>query len=109
MRDLLQRLGYRVAVTRHPLDALEWFREDPYRFDLVITDAEMPQMTGDRLAKELLAIRKDLPIIMCTGFSELISTERAEEIGIKSLIMKPLAIRDLAETVRTLLDARRSV
>jgi len=107
MRDLLQRLGYRVAVTRHPLDALEWFREDPYRFDLVITDAEMPQMTGDRLAKELLAIRKDLPIIMCTGFSEKINRENIKAMGVRHLLMKPITFRNLAEVIREVLDASK--
>ena len=107
MRDLLQRLGYRVAVTRHPLDALDWFREDPSRFDLVITDAEMPQMTGDRLARELLAIRKDLPIIMCTGFSEKINRENIKAMGVRHLLMKPIAFRNLAEVIREVLDVSK--
>jgi signal transduction histidine kinase/ActR/RegA family two-component response regulator len=104
MKDLLQRLGYRVAATNQPLDALELFRAAPDTFDLVITDAAMPHMTGDRLAKELLTIRRDLPIIICTGYSERVSPQNIKALGIRRLLMKPLAIRNLAVAIREILD-----
>lgn len=104
MKGLLQRLGYRVAATTEPLDALELFRSAPDTFDLVITDAAMPHMTGDRLAKEFLAIRKDIPIIMCTGYSERVNPQNIESLGIRRLLMKPLAIRNLAVAIREEID-----
>ena len=81
MKGLLQRLGYRVAATTEPLDALDLFRSAPDTFDLVITDAAMPRMTGDRLAKEFLAIRQDIPIIICTGYSERVNPHNIESLG----------------------------
>lgn len=104
MKGLLQRLGYRVVATNQPLDALDLFRAGPDTFDLVITDAAMPHMTGDRLAKELLSIRQDLPIIMCTGYSERVSPQNIKALGIRRLLMKPLAIRNLAVAIREVLD-----
>ncbi|MBW1737532.1 MAG: response regulator, partial [Deltaproteobacteria bacterium] len=86
------------------IEALELFKAKPDRFDLVITDMTMPNMTGDRLARELMKIRPDIPIILCTGFSERISEEKAKGMGIKAFAMKPLVMRDLANTVRKALD-----
>ena len=106
MKGLLQRLGYRVAATTEPLDALELFRSAPDTIDLVITDAAMPHMTGDRLAKEFLAIRKDIPIIMCTGYSERVNPQNIESLGIRRLLMKPLAIRNLAVAIREVMDGQ---
>jgi YesN/AraC family two-component response regulator len=74
------------------------------KFDLVITDLTMPNMTGDKLAGELMNIRPDIPIILCTGFSEKMSKERAEALGIKDFLMKPIVKSDLAKTVREVLD-----
>ncbi|WP_419657605.1 ATP-binding protein [Desulfosarcina variabilis] len=104
MKGLLQRLGYRVAATTEPLDALDLFRSAPDTFDLVITDAAMPRMTGDRLAKEFLAIRQDIPIIICTGYSERVNPHNIESLGIRRLLMKPLAIRNLAVAIREVMD-----
>jgi CheY-like chemotaxis protein len=104
MKGLLQRLGYRVAATTEPLDALDLFRSAPDTFDLVITDAAMPRMTGDRLAKEFLAIRPDIPIIICTGYSERVNPQNIESLGIRRLLMKPLAIRNLAVAIREVMD-----
>ncbi|MFH1112637.1 MAG: PAS domain S-box protein [Pseudomonadota bacterium] len=105
VRAVLERLGYAVTTTRSSLDALELFRADPAGFDLVVTDMTMPNMTGKDLAKEMLAIRGDIPIILCTGFTELITDEQAKSIGIRELIMKPIAKHDLARTIRRVLDA----
>ena len=86
------------------MDALLAVKEDPFAFDLIITDQTMPEMTGLDLAREVLALRPDMPIILCTGFSLLVDADRAKEAGIKAFAMKPLTKRDLAKTIRTVLD-----
>jgi PAS domain S-box-containing protein len=102
---ILGRLGYQVETEMSPKQALERFRSSPDRFDLVITDMTMPYMTGDKLVEEILNIRPDLSIILCTGFSEKISEEKAMELGIKAFALKPLDKGDFAITVRNVLDA----
>ncbi|MEE8430517.1 MAG: response regulator [Candidatus Desulfatibia sp.] len=104
VRQMLERLGYQVEVKMNPVEALELFRSNPDQFDLVITDMAMPQMDGDKLVKEILNIRSEMPIILCTGFSEKVTEENAKELGIKAFTMKPLVIRDLAVVVRKVLD-----
>ena len=106
--QILEQLGYKVVTETSSVQALELFRAEPNRFDLVITDMTMPHMTGDKLARELMTIRPKIPIILCTGHSGLVSEAKAEEIGIKAFVMKPLVMRNLAETVRKVLDAGRS-
>ncbi len=102
-KKLLERLGYQVESSINPVEALEAFRNQPNKYDLVITDMSMPHMTGAMLAKEMLAIRPDIPIILCTGFSEMISEDSAKAIGIREFAMKPLRIRDLARIIRKVL------
>jgi len=104
-RQMLERLGYTVTTRMSSLEALALFKREPGRFDLVITDQTMPHMTGDNLAKELLRIRPEIPIVVCTGFSHNIDESKALSMGIKALIMKPLIMRTMAETVRTVLDS----
>ena len=101
---LLTKLGYRVEARTSPVEALELFRAKPDRFDLVITDMTMPHMTGDRLAQELMKIRPDIPVILCTGFSEKMRKEKAEDLGIKGIIMKPLIRDELARAVRKAIE-----
>jgi PAS domain S-box-containing protein len=103
-RQILQRLGYEVTIRTSSVEALELFMEQPDRFDLVITDMTMPNMTGDELAGKLMNIRADIPVILCTGYSERIAKERAHELGIKEFILKPIVMRELAKTVRNVLD-----
>jgi CheY-like chemotaxis protein len=103
-RQMLERLGYEVVTRTSSIDALELFKTQPDNFDLIITDMTMPNMTGDKLAMEVMKIRPDIPIILCTGFSARITEERAKDMGIKAFVMKPLLIRDLANTVRKVLD-----
>jgi PAS domain S-box-containing protein len=103
-RDMLQHLGYEVVTFSSSLDALNAFRAQPDHFDLVITDMTMPQMTGERLAQTLIEIRPDLPVILCTGYSERITEERAGSLGIKAFLLKPLSAHDLAKKVRDTLD-----
>jgi PAS domain S-box-containing protein len=105
-KKILKRLGYEVDVRTSSLEALEAFRTRPQDYDLVITDLTMPNMTGDRLAREILAIRADMPIILCTGFSQVISPDQAKAMGIREMVMKPLTVRNLAETVRRVLDRK---
>ncbi|MCG8683907.1 MAG: response regulator, partial [Desulfobacterales bacterium] len=78
-------------------------------FDLVISDMTMPYMTGDRLAKELLSIRSEIPIIICTGFSERINKEKAEAIGVEGFLMKPVIKSELAKKVREVLDGNKTI
>ena len=103
-KQMLERLGYEVTIRTSSIEALELFHKKSDQFDLVITDMTMPKMTGDKLAKELMKIRPDIPVMICTGFSERISEEKAKEMGIKAFAMKPLIMRDMAKTVRRVLD-----
>ena len=102
--DILAELGYEVTSRMNGKEALSLLKEDPSRFDLVITDVTMPEITGVDLARQALAIRPDLPIIMCTGFSHLVDADKAKEAGIKAFAMKPLTKREIAKTIRTVLD-----
>ena len=77
----------------------------PDRFDLVITDMTMSNMTGADLAREIMRIRPDVPVILCTGFSEAISEEKAKAMGIRAFVMKPVVRREIAEVIRRVLDA----
>ena len=103
-RRMLERLGYRVNDMTSSPDALEAFRADPHRFDLVISDMSMPNMTGDMLAEEMKRIRPEIPVIICTGFSERINEEKAEALGLDGLLMKPILTYELAVMVRKVLD-----
>ncbi len=104
--QILETLGYKVTTHTSSLAALELFRSRPDYFDLVITDLTMPNMTGDRLSAELMKIRPDIPVILCTGYSRKISDERMVETGIKAIASKPVLKADLAKTVRKILDAK---
>lgn len=103
-RELLVSLGYRVVNKQSSPEALEAFQAAPHAYDLVITDQTMPHMTGDILARKIMDIRPDIPVILCTGYSERISEEKVKALGIKALIMKPFKRQELAETVRSALD-----
>src|SRR5208283_2467277 len=98
--EMLTDLGYCVTPKTGAGEALALFRLNPYAFDLVITDQTMPGMTGKELVKEVLAIRADMPVIMCTGFSPLVDVETAMAAGIKAFTMKPLTKREIARTIR---------
>jgi len=102
--QMLQKLGYKVESRTSPYEALEVFRANPEKFDMVITDMTMPQMSGDTFAQEILKIRSDVPIILCTGFSNLMSPEKAKEFGIEGFLMKPLTMSDLSKNIRKVLD-----
>jgi len=104
-KGMLEHLGYTVEVRTSPIEALAAFKALSGKFDLIISDMTMPKMTGDELAKELMNIRPDIPIILCTGFSEHINEEQAKAIGIRKLIMKPFIMREMAEAIRQVLDS----
>ena len=106
--QMLSRLGYQVIVKTNSRDALNVFRSNPDSFDLVISDMTMPDMTGDQLSKEILSIKPDIPIIICTGFSERINKEQAELLGVKGFLMKPVVKIDMAQMVRNVLDEAKN-
>ena len=103
-KNMLKKLGYRVETRTLPIEAIEVFKAAPDKFDLVISDMTMPAMTGVSLAKKLMEIRPEIPVIICTGYSEQIDESRAKELGIKGFLMKPFTIRELSKTVRQVLD-----
>jgi CheY-like chemotaxis protein len=102
--NTLERLGYSVIGKTSSKEALEIFRSQPDHFDLVITDMTMPNMTGMEFAEKLLQIRSDIPIILCTGFSDRVMQEKARSMGIREFINKPISPRGLGESVRRVLD-----
>ena len=104
VRQMLERLGYHVTARTSSVEVLEASRAQPEKFDLVITDQTMPNMTGAELTKKLIDIRADVPIILCTGFSEVISEEKAKEIGISEYVMKPVVQSEIGKTIRKMLD-----
>jgi CheY-like chemotaxis protein len=105
---MLERFGYCVTSSRNGSEALEIFRASPDAFNLVVTDMNMPNMTGDRLAAELIAIRPGIPIIICTGFSERISSAEVKALGVKEFLMKPITVSELTEKVRKVLDEAKT-
>jgi len=106
--EMLESLGYQVVGQTSSTDAYDLFIADPHRFDAVITDMTMPRLTGDKLALKMLALRPDMPIIMCTGYSEHISSETAANLGIRGFLMKPYEMTQLAHTLRRVIDGEYS-
>ena len=107
IKPMLERLGYQVAARTSSIEALEAFRANSDKYDLVITDYTMPNMTGIELTKKLLRLRPDIPIILCTGFSEQINEEKAKEKGIRAFLMKPIVMHEMANSIRKVLDQDR--
>ncbi len=103
-KQMLERLGYQVTSRTSSIEALEAFREGFDKFNLVITDMAMPNMSGDKLAVELTKIRPGIPTLLCTGFSETMSEEKAESLGINGVLLKPIVMKDLAKKIREVLD-----
>ena len=104
IQKMLRHLGYHVEAMTSSIEALETFREQPDRFDLVITDQTMPGMTGEEFAMEMMALRSDIPVILCTGFSHIVNEEKAKAMGIRKFIMKPVVTSELAIKIREVLD-----
>ncbi len=103
-KTILDGLGYETVGKEGGLEALETFRSEPDRFDLVITDQTMPKMTGIELARELMTIRPEIPVILCSGFSQTVTTDKAKAAGIREFIKKPLVAHNLVENIRKVLD-----
>ena len=103
-KQVLESLGYDVVARNSSIEALELFKEKRDRFDLVITDMTMPHMTGEKLAENLMQIRPDIPVILCTGFSFMIDEQKALNMGIRAFISKPMLKQEIAETIRQVLD-----
>ncbi|MCP3954689.1 MAG: response regulator [Desulfobacterales bacterium] len=107
-KQMLERLGYSVVSRTSSVEALEAFRANPEKFDLVITDLAMPNISGDKLASELKEIHTDIPILLCTGFSEKIPAEKTKSMGIEGFLMKPIVMKDLSNKIREVLDNKES-
>jgi CheY-like chemotaxis protein len=107
-KAMLTGLGYQVKIFSNPFEALELFTAQPDIFDLVITDMTMPKMTGDKLAQAIMKIRPEMPVILCTGFSDLINEESAKALGIREYVTKPITRQSFARTVRSILDGRQT-
>jgi CheY-like chemotaxis protein len=101
---MLFPLGYSATGATSSIEALDIFRADPERFDLVITDMTLPKMTGIDLSRNLLQIRPEIPIILCSGIKEPGTEEQAKSLGIKAYLTKPLTRRELAGVMRKVLD-----
>ncbi|MEW6518041.1 MAG: response regulator [Thermodesulfobacteriota bacterium] len=108
LRKILERLGYAVTSFTSSVEAMQYFTEHSDRFDLVISDQTMPEIMGDELAIRLLQVRPDIPIVICSGFSERINGRKAGELGIKEYVMKPLIPADMARMIRQVLDAAQN-
>ena len=104
MKVVLERLGYNVTAMTSSLKALELFKEDPHRYDLLLTDLIMPQLAGDKLVSEIIEIRPDMPVIITSGFTDTIVNENFKQISNKAFIPKPFQPQELAKTVRQVLD-----
>ena len=103
-KRIMERFGHRVSIRTSSIEALELFKRQPHAYDLVITDMTMPNMTGDILAQELMTIRPDIPVVICTGYSEKITPQLLDHLNIKALVLKPIIRNDLLLTIRQVLD-----
>jgi CheY-like chemotaxis protein len=107
-KKMLERLGYQVIAETDPREALKRFTTDPSRFDLLITDQTMPHLTGEMLALEVLNLRKDLPIILCSGLGSTPqmenAAERAKALGVREMLAKPFERKEISSVIRRLLD-----
>jgi two-component system, cell cycle sensor histidine kinase and response regulator CckA len=101
---LLEGLGYQVSAVMDCKEALNLFSENPEGFDLIIADQAMPYMTGSELAKEVMRVRPDIPVVLCTGYTEAFSEDEAKAIGVRELVLKPLTKKETAEMIRRVLD-----
>lgn len=102
-RRIFESLGYAVVAETDPHRALEIFRDRPGEFDLVVTDFTMPEMTGIEFLEALLSLRKDLPVLLCTGYSDMLTAEKAKELGFKNLLRKPVSPRALSKAAAAVL------
>ena len=104
MTTVLERLGYNVTALSCSLEALELFKKNPHQYDLILTDLIMPNLTGDKLVLEIIAIRPDMPVILTSGFTDIIDNDKFKQISNKAFISKPFQAQEFAKTVRQILD-----
>ncbi len=102
----LERFGYRVTARSSGRTAATAFKKDPAAFDLIITDQTMPRMSGIELARSLVKVRPDIPVILCTGFSEKVNGENVGRDGVRAFIMKPFTAQEIAGLIRKVLEKR---
>lgn len=107
-QTILEKQGYRVTTFLDGMSAFKAFEKRPDFYDLVLTDMSMPNMAGDKLSAELIKLRPDIPILLCTGFSETMSEEKALSLGIKGFLLKPIMMKDLSQKIREVLDENKS-
>ncbi len=103
-KKALSKLGYHVSPYTEPSKALEEFKKDPYAFDLLVTDQTMPEMTGVELVEKIIEIRPDIPVILCSGFSQTLTPETIKELGIREFVLKPVSPNELANIIRQVID-----
>jgi CheY-like chemotaxis protein len=108
-KERLTKLGYEVVASTSSREALELFKKEPQKFDLVITDYTMPNLTGIDLATELLTVRADIPIILCTGHNDNVSPEIVRAAGIREFLMKPQSRDEIAQAIRRVLNTNPNV
>ena len=104
LKRMLSKRGYTIISSANGNDALRMFASEPDKFDLVITDQTMPGKNGDELAAELIALKPEIPIILCTGYSDYLTAESAMELGIRKFMPKPVSNAELSEAIRSVLD-----
>lgn len=100
----LRRYGYQITAFSDSTEALDHFQQDSDKYDLVITDMTMPKLTGDILTQKIHQKRPDIPVIMCTGFSEFIDEQKAKTLGVNAFLYKPVVMKNMLETIRKVLD-----
>ncbi len=105
-KQVLERLGYHVTTRTGSTDSFEAFKANPSKFDLIISDMTMPSMTGVQLCNEIKKIRSDIPVIICTGFSDQINEETSKKLGIQGYMVKPVIKREIAKTIREVLNLK---
>lgn len=103
-KNILEQLGYTISSYENSLEALSVFKRNPEKFDLVITDQTMPEMTGYELAKNILEINPSIPIILCTGYSSKVDDEKAKSLGIREFALKPVSRNTITKLIRKVLD-----
>jgi signal transduction histidine kinase/ActR/RegA family two-component response regulator len=103
---IIERLGYSVSPFQSSVEALAAFKENPVKFDLVVTDYTMPELTGEKLAVEIMELRPDIPVILCTGYSRRIDAQTARKLGIDGFVFKPISKKEMAIAIRKALDDR---
>lgn len=109
MSQMLKRLGYEVTSVNNARQALDIFQNTPDTFDMLISDLTMPGLTGDQLAEKILATAPDLPVLICSGYSDALSESQIKKIGIKSLVMKPVVFPELSQTIREIFDGKKDM